>query len=274
MTAELRRLLGTWAVSAAAHAESLARIAPAWGSRTAPLAGGHLVLAEAGMYVNRALAAGIDVELTDADLATVIDLSAGVGVQPAVEVTTLTRPATIARLRAAELEIDPDADVVASVRSPHAADVAAPVDVDVRAVTTEGDLRSWQDVAAAGWGHQTVEARRASDAYAAAAFAVEGEVLLIAVDAADRRPLGCASLTIRDGIATLGGMATLPSDRRRGVQAAMIRHRLGIAADRGCDLAATTTLAGGTSERNVRRHGFTPLCTIRTMVRRSGGTTS
>ena len=45
--------------------------------------------------------------------------------------------------------------------------------------------------------------------------------------------VGCASLTPESGIAWLGGAATVPSGRRRGVQGALVRHRMAVAADVG-----------------------------------------
>ena len=107
----------------------------------------------------------------------------------------------------------------------------------------------------------------ASDAFAAAAAVVDGRGFLLARDAADGRPLGCASVTIRDGLATLGAMATRPSERRRGVQATLITHRLRIAAEAGCDLAVSSTIPANTSERNLRRAGFRPLYETVTLAR-------
>ena len=99
--------------------------------------------------------------------------------------------------------------------------VVHPDDVVVRPVRSAADLASWQEVSALGWGHATAEARRAADAFAVAAHAIDGDGMVIAFDAGDGRPLGCASLTVRDGLATLGGMSTLPAERGRGVQAAL-----------------------------------------------------
>ena len=81
------------------------------------------------------------------------------------------------------------------------------------------------------------------------------------------RPLGCASVTIRDGLATLGAMTTLPSERRRGVQAALITHRLRLAADVGCDFAASSSVPANASERNLDRAGFRPLYETITLSR-------
>jgi GNAT superfamily N-acetyltransferase len=67
---------------------------------------------------------------------------------------------------------------------------------------------------------------------------------------------GGASLRIQDGIAQLSGAATLPEHRRRGVQSALLRHRLAEAARRGCDLAVVTTQPGSKSQENVQKFGF------------------
>jgi GNAT superfamily N-acetyltransferase len=80
--------------------------------------------------------------------------------------------------------------------------------------------------------------------------------MVIAFDRAEDRPVGAASLTVRDGVATLGGMSTVPSDRGRGVQAALICYRLERAHQLGCVIASSTAATGGDSERNLRRHGF------------------
>jgi GNAT superfamily N-acetyltransferase len=70
---------------------------------------------------------------------------------------------------------------------------------------------------------------------------------------------GGASLRIHQGVAQLAGAATLPDHRRRGVQTALLRHRLLDAARRGCDVAVVTTQPGSKSTENVQRFGFAVL---------------
>ena len=53
-------VLRTWARDASAFAEVLANQDPSWGSESFSLAGGRAVLCGAGMYVNHAIAAGLD----------------------------------------------------------------------------------------------------------------------------------------------------------------------------------------------------------------------
>ena len=187
----------------------------------------------------------------------------------AVEVTPATHPDSISELNEHGFVHDPSSDVTALVR---------PLDelpdrfrggdgIEVVSVG-ERSLAEWQDVSALGWGHVTESARRAADAFAAAAHVVDGDGMVIAVDASDGRPLGCASVTLCDEVATLGGMSTIPAERGRGVQAALILHRLGRAKAAGCTIATSTTVVGGASERNVQRFGFRPTHVKQTWVRR------
>jgi GNAT superfamily N-acetyltransferase len=217
-----------------------------------------------GLYVNRAMGIGADRAVDDGDLDVIVSRSRALGVPPAVEVTPCTLPETLDRLRASGFVHDPTADVTAFVR-----DVTGRVDtgaagVVVRQVRTAGDVALWQEVSAVGWGHRDTAARRASDAYVVAAHAIDGDGMMIAFDAATGAPIGCASVTVRDGIATLGGMSTDPAHRRRGVQTALVSRRLRFAAERGCDVAAATTRTESASERNLVRWGFSPAFTIAT----------
>ncbi len=225
------------------------------------------MLAGAGMYLNQALIAGIDEELRPADLDLVVARSEALGVEPAIEVTPTTRPASVRRIQDRGYVHQPGADISCLTRSVTGPTVDGPDDVAIRPVETAADVALWQGTSANGWGHETVAARRTSDAFAAAANALDREHMVIAVDRSDGRPVGCASMTVRDGVAMLGGMSTLPAERRRGVQAALLRHRLAEAARLGCELAVTTAARGGPSARNLQRHGFVPTVTIERFAR-------
>lgn len=267
------RVVDAWADGAGAFATVLARQDPTWGSESFPLAGGRVVLWGRGLYVNRAFAVGIDVSMTVDDFETLERRSAALGVPPAIDVTPLTSP-SVEMLAARRGYVATDAVVALrhdlaheAMRSdrPH----LVPGDVEVEAAADQ--LPLWQAVSAAGWRRDDRSARRASDAFAAAAAVVDGAGFVLARDAADGRPLGCATLSMRAGVATLGGMSTLPTERRRGVQAALVRHRLRQARAAGCVIATTTTAAGGDSEGNLLRHGFTPWFDISTLVRPTEG---
>jgi GNAT superfamily N-acetyltransferase len=209
------------------------------------------------LFVNRGLAVGLEQPVAEADLDLLEQRSRSIGVMPTLEVSPGAHP-TVGALCTRRGYVTVSSTSVLALRLPHV-DTEPPVsDVRVTEVGAER-LSLWQELAAQGWSRLTRERRRASDAWVAAASRVEGEVVFIARDVEDSRPLGCASLTIRDGLAVLGGMSTLPAERGRGVQTALIRERLATAVAQGCDLATTTVAPDGASERNVVRLGFVPV---------------
>ena len=65
-----------------------------------------------------------------------------------------------------------------------------------------------------------------------------------------------AAMDVHAGLATLFGDSTLVRARGRGLQLALIRHRLRRAAQLGCDLATASVVPGGISHRNYERGGF------------------
>lgn len=259
----VRRIERSAAATSATFAEALHRIDPSWRTQSFPLADGQAVLCGAGLYVNQAIALGLVEPVTDAHLDELAMRSREVGVPVAVEIGPATHEDLT--VRCAERGLASTGDVsVLTLTGPTTAkrdetDVMT-AECVIQAVGLE-ELVLWQAATALGWGHDTVERRRASDAFAAAVFQRHGEMLLLARAAVDGTVVGCASLTIYEGIAILGGMSTVPEARRRGVQRALVHHRLAVAAAAGCDLAVTTAEAGGDSARNLERLGFVPTYT-------------
>ncbi len=250
------RLESTWARHAVAHAEVLHANDPTWGTRWFPLADGQVVLQGVGMYVNRGLALGLHASTDRIDLTLLEHAAAEVGVPAAVEVGPATQAGVVDQLRASGYVSAGTTSVLTTVLATAAVGDSDPAIV-VRVIAAD-ELSLWQRVCIDGWGHDTPDRQRASNAYAAAAFGTAGERLLIAVDTSDARPVGCCSLALRDGLATLGGMSTLPARRGRGVQRALVAERLRLAREAGCDLAASSAVSGGPSERNLIRLGFVP----------------
>ena len=225
---------------------------------TAPVAGGHLVLTGPGLYVNRVLAGGIERPPTPDELQLVIERSADVGVDASFDVSGLSHPDTARVLAEQGFESDAQVDAVALVQPLDERHLAAEVRFDVEPVETESDLDEWLEATAAGWGHVESDRRAASDRFSRAAHVAQAPGLLLARDPFHGAVVGVAMLSIIGDVAVLGGMSTLPRHRRRGVQSALIRARLSMAAAAGCSLAGTHAAPGGDSLRNLQRHGFVP----------------
>ncbi|MGI9645479.1 MAG: GNAT family N-acetyltransferase [Ilumatobacteraceae bacterium] len=250
------RIERSWARAEAEFARTLALQDPSRGSTAFRLADGVVVLTGPGLFVNQALGLGLEADVAGEQLDEMEAWAAAVGVAPAVEVTGASRPSLVPLL--VDRGYEPGTAVSALVH-PIEGDPGPPDPTDPEIVIeTVGpdSLPLWQEVAAAGWGHAEPQARRASDAVASAALAVDVPGLLLARSDSDGRPLGCAALRVVGDIATLGGMTTLPAERGRGIQRAMILHRLALAAALGGRVATVSAEAGSRSERNLRRHGF------------------
>lgn len=69
-------------------------------------------------------------------------------------------------------------------------------------------------------------------------------------------PIAGAAMTIHGDVAVLGGAATVRAYRGRGGQSSLLRHRLHIAAQAGCTVAAATVVPGSVSAANLVRAGF------------------
>lgn len=260
------RAVRTWAADAVRFADVLAAQDPSWMSESFAIGDGTVVLWGKGMFVNQAFDVGLSRGLPESDWLQFEERCLALGVAPSFDVS----PATSGAIKGQLLErgYRPDRSRLAlfcelnpslEIPEPDPAFVIEPANREL--------LPTWQATAASGWGRVEPDAVRASDAIARAAAVVDGDNFVLVLDAGDRRPLGCASLTMGDGFATLGGMSTLPNERGRGVQSALIIHRLRVAIQAGCEIAAATTAPGGGSERNLVRHGFKPRFEIETYVR-------
>lgn len=271
MRAEVaRRLERAWAAREVAFAALLARIDPSYGTEVFPLAGGHAVLCGPGLFVNRAVAVALERPLTDDDLALLEARAAAVGVPAALEVTPHTDPSTLTVAGARGYRLTSVRTVVA-MRLPAAnpaPESASPDPGPLRALRVEplgpDDLALWQGLMRAGAGPAVA---RASDLFIATSAQLDRDHGFVARDRATGELLGCGLVSVHDGLATLGAMATRVEARRRGVQARLIAARLAFATERGCDLATASAAAGSVSERNLVRAGFTVLYPQMTLTR-------
>lgn len=229
-----------------------------------PLASGFLVITGARRYINRALGVTLD-ELSSDDVDTIVrhytdaDLPAAVQMSswaPATTVSTLSAagfaPAWCRSMLVADLR-DPITPSLSASPAPSAGHGLEIVEVGADAARAAQAAEVMVDEA-----RGTGADRTTSDEFMTADFHALGTTQFLAL--VDGQPVGCGSLCVVDvdGARTgwLGAAATIPSARGRGVQTALVRHRLRLAADAGCDLAGATASVGSTSSRVLRRCGL------------------
>jgi len=206
------------------------------------------------------MAVGFDESLTEDDLDTLDKHAREVNVPVTIEASELTDPSVEPfLLRHGFVADGSKAGLLVELDTYD----AVPYDLfDARAVESDEDLARWQEATAAGWGHEQPERRAASDTFSATAYATQTPGLMLAIDTDTNTVAGCAALSIREDVAILGGMSTLPDQRGRGLQRTMIEHRLQLAQRAGCRIAGTQAALGSGSMRNLIRAGLTHTHTI------------
>ena len=70
------------------------------------------------------------------------------------------------------------------------------------------------------------------------------------------QPIATAAICLAHGVAVLAGACTLPHYRRQGAQLALLKKRLQLAVENGCDLAMMAAQPGSNSQRNAERQQF------------------
>ena len=230
------------------QAVALATLAPTSGASAEPLDGGALVAFGAGRYVNRAIGVGLGATAADEVVASLGAFYSARGMAPSLEVCPWTGPALLLALGAAGYRLE-------RFRNVYVHDLAEPPREPAVPIAEVGDSTADdRKRILAGDVPADSDARRISDEFCDALALLRGKFDLVAL--VDGVPAACGSLSVVGGVGWLGGAANLPAHRGTGLQTALVRHRLRLAAAAGCTFAAATALPDGQSARNLERLGF------------------
>lgn len=115
-------------------------------------------------------------------------------------------------------------------------------------VETTANAEAWAEVAAAGFGPDTLTVMQNVGASAGQLFWARQ------TGAKDWQASG--AYTLREGVAAFHGAATRPEARGQGLQTALLAHRLHGAKREGASWASVFVSPESGSERNVQRAGF------------------
>ena len=123
--------------------------------------------------------------------------------------------------------------------------------IDVVRVTDADAFEEFLDAYVAGWQVAQAEGFKRN---VRPWIDQEGWSLFVA--RADGRPAAQGILYLRDGVAYLADASTDPKFRGRGLQSALLAHRLRHAAEQGADYACSGASFLSTSHRNMVRAGM------------------
>lgn len=128
------------------------------------------------------------------------------------------------------------------------AEAPGPAQIQVQPVA-DADLDQALDVLVRGYAASSAVAHLIEDEHRHPSVR-----LLAATDSG--RMIAVAAWSRHGEVAVLGGAGTLPSDRGKGAQTALLQERLRLAHAEGCTLAVATAAPNSPSVRNLARAGF------------------
>jgi ribosomal protein S18 acetylase RimI-like enzyme len=271
-----RRIEGAEASLIEDAGAAAARRAPGGQAFVTAIGGGVAAYSEPGSPINKVAGLGFAGVPAEEDLAAVEAAYARRQCPVVVELSSFADPAVGRLLTKRGYELIGYENVSGLVLDSSAPTLEAANDGPIVSRVAEQDGDAWLEAVIAGFLHpDTYDGLPSHESYAA--DIIRRAVADMAASAGFERYaashastiLGGASFRTFKGIAQMCGSATVPEHRRRGVQTALLRHRLAEAARRGCDVAVVTTQPGSKSQQNVERFGFA-LLYVRAVLTRNG----
>jgi GNAT superfamily N-acetyltransferase len=252
------------------HAHADQKMRPHIGSAVEPIAGGHMIFAGLGSPIGRAVGMGFDAPVTEADFDQLENFyhsrkaPAQLDYCPLTEISLLE----IARKRGygiAELN-----NVLVRKLDPTETFPPGPAGFTLRPGKSDEALAFSAIVRQSFFPDGGEPA--GFDEMLAPMFAFPGAITFVAesdVAGASARLVATGAGLIITAYKVVGlyGAGTLQPYRGRGLQTAILRRRLDVAAQAGCEYAVIVTQGGTTSMRNAERLGFTLAYSKATLIK-------
>ena len=257
----MQRIEDAIAAERSAFADGMAALRPESRSGWLPVAGGRAIFTGVDFFSNRAMAMGLCGPVSRDDVEHVETFYAERGVPSDIEIASMVDRSLIRLLSQRGYQLVRFRNIYAQALRPFDATGAEPAArssaAEIRTVDAS-TTTAWSTTLLDGFGYTRDADRDRVETWNRMVHSLPGVTALVAV--IDGQPVGAASVMLLGSTAVLGGAATLPAFRRRGVQRALIEARLAVAARAGCTLAIITADPGSSSGRNAERTGCQLIC--------------
>ena len=254
-----RRLEAAEGLNEVGCAEAHQQFNPALGSAVLEAGGGYAIFVGADSPLTHAVTLGMRGPVSSEELDCIEEFYRARGAAAAVELCPLADASLVEQLSARGYGLIEFNNVL--VR-PLAGTAIDPVE-SVRAAYTDEEYL-WARTVACGFLEKDELTQDELDV-GRAIWHVPGARCYLAFSAG--RATGAGAMAIHQGLAMFFADSTLLGFRGAGLQQALIRARLRIALEEGCDLATASTMPGSSSQRNYERHGFSVAYTKAVLAR-------
>lgn len=118
----------------------------------------------------------------------------------------------------------------------------------------EDEVDQFAEISTKGWITEMPEFSEQMLEFSRIGAASNGAIPFIAELNAE--PIATGTLYIYDDVAILAGASTIPEQRKKGAQTALLEARLRYALENGCAIAIMDAHPGSQSQRNAEKNGF------------------
>ena len=244
-------------------AEALGGVACADAQQVLEIAGGYAIFAGAVSPLTQAIGVGMGTAVSEADIERIETFFCERGANPNIHLCPLADPALAKLLGKRGYRPVEFNNMLVRAPATDVSEYEAPRDVVVR-VTDAAEVLNWANTVMRGFLER--DELTETEIEFARTTAADMSILRLVAEI-DGHVAGAAAFANRNGVALCFGDSTLKAFRRRGVHANLVKARLRIAAEAGCDWIAATTLPGSVSQRNYERCGFRVVYTKMAMLR-------
>lgn len=260
-----RRLERTEALANAAFVDARAEVDPAAGATWIEVAGVYAMYDGVGSPLTQTFGLGLFASCLAPEFDQLEAFFDARGASTCHEVSSFAPGPTVTLLSARRyVPIEESAVLIRGT----AADSLEPASgITVRHVSPS-ETAEWARVSGEGWSSEGAALAAFVEQFGRVTARARGTSCFIAEK--DGRPIAAAALFLGHDVALLAGASTVPGARRQGAQGALLRERLGFAADRGVKLAMVVAQPHSASCRNAERQGFHQVYSRRKWERRPG----
>ncbi len=247
-----RRLESVEEAGSVRFAETMARRHPELGCAVEEIAGGRAAFAGIGSPLTHALGLGFNGPVSKEDIDRLEEFYFSRGSLVEVVVSPYADPSLMTELGKRPYRITEWNNVYFR---PVASDPPKPDGrLEIR-LARAGETRAWAELVSRCFGTDEANLLMLVDLFSIIAEVPDAFALNAFWDG---KPAGgAAGMYVREHrVCGLYGAGTLPEFRNRGIQTALLHHRLRMAAEAACEYAVVVTMPGTASERNVVRAGF------------------
>jgi len=264
--AAARRLEAAEEMPQVYYVEPFKRLRPEIGAEMKPFCGGHMIFAGVGSPIGRAVGMGITDPISATDLDQIEEFYRSHNAPTQIDVCPHTDLAFLEMLKERGYRLTEFNNVLARELKPDEKFPPARSGIEIRPARADEAVK-WVRIVGQGF----CEGGEVSDdmeKMLQPMFEIPNAIPYLAFLDGEAAAGGGGLMIPERNMVTLGGAATLPQFRRRGLQTALLHTLLNYAVEKGYDLAVIVTQAGSVSQHNAERLGFQVAYTKATLLQR------